>query len=113
LCVCGRKTDDKLAALPESGASCFDRATVHRNKGAHQAEADSQALLRTLKRVLDTREHFENLMDPVTWNSDARITHRYDHGITLALRGQRDNAAIVRVFGRVVEQVGKHLSQAD
>jgi hypothetical protein len=64
-----------------------------------------------LEAAVDLREHVEHARQHVLRNAESRILDRDDRVTRVARRAEDDPAAVGRVLGRVVEQVGDHLDE--
>ena len=106
----GRRT---VNSLPRPGpvAGGLDRAAVHLDQPLHQRQPDAQAALRAVERAIDLREEVEHLGQHLRGNADAGVAHAEHRLLPFPRRGNPDRAALRRVLGGVVEQVGEHLRQ--
>src|SRR5205085_4068022 len=88
-----RQPDDELAALAAPFAARLDGAVVHADQRANEAQADAEAALRSLERMVDLHEGVEDLRQHVARDADAVVLDADHHVGALALDAERDVAA--------------------
>jgi hypothetical protein len=69
-----RQTQDELTPSTEASAVGFDCPAVHLHQILDQRKAEAQAFARSLQRIVDLREKFEDSTELVCGQADARIT---------------------------------------
>ncbi len=106
-----RQPHDEAAAAVGAVAGGVHRAAVHLDQPLDQRQADAQAALRAFARAVGLREQVEHARQHVGRQADARVLHHDHRVVAIALGQHLDVAALGRVLGRVVQQVGHDLAQ--
>ncbi len=88
-------------------------SAVSLDQVAGQGQADAQAALGAVERALPLHEHVEDAGQHVGPDADAVVDHRHHHLAALAPAAHHHRAARVGVLGRVGQEIGQHLGQAD
>lgn len=88
---------------PPAGAECLDAAAVQIHEIPHQGQADSQAPLSSLLRLLFLGERLEDARHHLGGNADPRIAHADCQAIGFHLGGQGNPPLRRRVFAGVHE----------
>lgn len=85
---------------------------MHLGESARQREPDAQPALPAIARAFSPREHLEHLGQHLGRDAHARVADGNRRRIALVPDADHDIAAIIRVLGRVAEQIGENLRQA-
>ena len=70
-----RQADGELAAAAQAVAFDRDAAAVHLDQLADDGQADAQAALRAIERLIDLREQLEDARQHLGGNADAGVLH--------------------------------------
>src|SRR6185295_11054701 len=99
------------AAGARTAAVRGNLATVHRDEAASQREADAEPALGVPTRAIDLHEHLEHGIEVLRQDADAVVADTHDGAVADAPRADLDSTALVRVLGRVGEQIREHLRE--
>ena len=108
-----RQAHHKLAAAVGPLAEGFHRAAVQLDQMPHQREPQPQAALGAMQRGVALDKGLPNPRQRLGADAQARVAQA-NHGLPLFhAQGKPNLAPVGRVLGRVVQEVGHHLGQAD
>src|SRR6185437_12040258 len=102
---------DELASVTQAGTARLDAPTMQLQHAAHEGQADPESPARTRQRAVDLREQIEDPLELLRCQADTVVTHAQD-GLVILLRDLQCNvAAVLSVFGGVLDEVRDDLFQ--
>ena len=107
-----REPDDEFGPVAQPLARDGDRAAVQLDQAMDERQADPQAALRPIQRLVRLDEEFEDVLLHLGRDPDARVADPQDGPVVLPGQADRDPAPRLGVLRGVVQQVGDDLLQA-
>ena len=100
---------DELGALPDPVTVRLDPTPMELHEAPHDGQTDPEPAGRSLEPALGLHEDVEDARQQLRRDPDAVVAHAH-HGLgAVALRGELDAPATLRVLRRVGEKVDDHL----
>ncbi len=107
-----RQADDEIAAMTGTLALDGDGAAVQLGQAADERQADTQAALGPVERLVDLDEEVEDVPLHLGGDPDAGVPYGQDGFVALSCQGDRNSASRLGVLGGVIQQIRDDLLQA-
>ena len=106
-----REVDVESAPFTHSLAVSFDAALMQFKEMFYKREPDSESALRACMRSLNLSKHAEYGLEHFWRDADARVFDCYHGFAARNFDHQFDDASVLRVLRRIVEQIGEYLTE--
>src|SRR5688572_18692644 len=100
-----RKTHGKLAALTGTGTVRLNAAPVHFDQTPYHRQSNPESSLRAVRQIVHLVKQLEDVGKHLGRYADACIAHTHDDLFSLALGGEPNASASIRILGGVIQKV--------